>query len=34
LFAGLIGLGIKPPPQFGHTFFNRVTAQSAQNVHS
>lgn len=32
--CGLIGRGAKPPPQFGHTFCNVFSTQSAQNVHS
>ena len=31
---GLIGLGLKPPPQLGHTFTSSVSTQSLQNVHS
>ena len=31
---GRIGLGAKPPPQFGHTLFNTVATQFAQKVHS
>jgi hypothetical protein len=34
LFEGLIGLGTKPPPQFGQTFFNMVSTHVAQKVHS
>ena len=33
-FAGRIGRGTKPPPQFGHTLCNLPLTQSAQNVHS
>src|SRR5215467_10551514 len=32
--AGRIGLGAKPPPQFGQTFCSLFSAHSAQNVHS
>ena len=32
--AGRIGLGTKPPPQFGQTSCSLVLTQSAQNVHS
>jgi hypothetical protein len=32
--AGRIGLGTKPPPQFGQTFPRRLSTQVAQNVHS
>ena len=32
--AGRIGRGTKPPPQLGQTPANRVSTQSAQNVHS
>ena len=32
--AGRIGRATKPPPQFGQTFFRRVSTQSAQKVHS
>jgi len=32
--AGRIGLGAKPPPQFGQTFCSMFSAQLAQNVHS
>jgi hypothetical protein len=32
--VGRIGRGAKPPPQFGQTFCNLFSAQSAQNVHS
>jgi hypothetical protein len=32
--AGRMGRGVKPPPQFGHTFFSVFSTQSAQNVHS
>ena len=31
---GRIGLGEKPPPQFGQTFINTRLTQSEQNVHS
>jgi hypothetical protein len=31
---GRIGRGTNPPPQFGHTLFNTVSTQWAQNVHS
>jgi hypothetical protein len=31
---GLIGLGTKPPPQFGHTFSKTVSTHCSQNVHS
>jgi len=31
---GLIGLGTKPPPQFGQTFPKTVSTHVAQNVHS
>src|SRR4051812_7690954 len=33
-FAGRIGRGAKPPPQFGQTSCSLVPTQSAQNVHS
>jgi hypothetical protein len=33
-FAGLIGLGTNPPPQFGQTFSSTVPTQLSQNVHS
>jgi hypothetical protein len=33
-FAGLIGRGTNPPPQFGHTLWSLFSTQSAQNVHS
>jgi hypothetical protein len=33
-FDGLMGLGTKPPPQFGQTFPNTLSTQVAQNVHS
>lgn len=33
-FDGRIGLGTKPPPQFGHVFFRMVSTQVAQKVHS
>lgn len=33
-FDGLIGLGTKPPPQFGQTLPNTVSTHAAQNVHS
>ena len=33
-FAGRIGRGAKPPPQFGQTFCSLLSTQSAQNVHS
>src|SRR5258708_16680532 len=33
-FAGRIGCGAKPPPQFGQTLCSLVSTQSAQNVHS
>jgi hypothetical protein len=33
-FAGLIGLGTKPPPQFGQTFPKMLSTHVAQNVHS
>jgi hypothetical protein len=33
-FDGLIGLGVKPPPQFGHTFARTLSTHVAQNVHS
>jgi len=33
-FAGLIGRGANPPPQFGHTLPSLFSMQSAQNVHS
>jgi len=33
-FAGRIGRGAKPPPQFGHTLASIRSTQSAQNVHS
>src|ERR1700759_3891972 len=33
-FDGLMGLGTKPPPQFGHTFDKTPSTQAAQNVHS
>src|SRR5262245_54517891 len=29
-----MGLGTKPPPQFGHTLCNLVSTHSAQKVHS
>jgi hypothetical protein len=32
--AGRIGLGAKPPPQFGQTSRKVRATQSAQNVHS
>jgi len=32
--AGLIGLGTKPPPQFGQTFAKMLSTHVAQNVHS
>jgi hypothetical protein len=32
--AGRTGRGLKPPPQFGQTLCNIVSAQSAQKVHS
>ena len=31
---GLIGLGVKPPPQFGHTLPSTLSTHVAQNVHS
>ena len=31
---GLIGRGVKPPPQFGHTFSSTCSTHSRQNVHS
>src|SRR6202035_5232156 len=31
---GRIGLGTKPPPQFGQTLCSLLSTQSAQNVHS
>jgi hypothetical protein len=33
-FAGRIGRGAKPPPQFGQTLNNFRSTQSAQKVHS
>src|SRR5258708_11423142 len=33
-WAGRIGRGTKPPPQFGQTLCSFVSTQSAQNVHS
>jgi hypothetical protein len=33
-FDGLIGLGTKPPPQFGQTFSKTISTHVAQNVHS
>lgn len=33
-FDGLIGLGTKPPPQFGQTFSKTLSTHVAQNVHS
>jgi len=33
-FAGRIGRGANPPPQFGQTLWSLVSTQSAQNVHS
>jgi hypothetical protein len=33
-FAGRIGRGSKPPPQFGHTSPSLFSTQSAQKVHS
>jgi hypothetical protein len=33
-FAGRIGRGVKPPPQFGQTLQSLRSTQSAQNVHS
>ena len=33
-FDGLIGRGVNPPPQLGHTFSRTVSTQAAQNVHS
>jgi hypothetical protein len=32
--AGRMGLGTKPPPQFGQTLWSLFSTQSAQNVHS
>jgi hypothetical protein len=32
--AGLIGLGTKPPPQFGQTSCSTLSTHVAQNVHS
>lgn len=34
LFCGLIGLGTKFPPQFGHTPCNGPSTQLTQKVHS
>jgi hypothetical protein len=34
LFAGLIGRGSRPPPQFGQRPPSLVSTQSRQNVHS
>jgi hypothetical protein len=34
LREGLIGLGTKPPPQFGQTLPKTLSTHSAQNVHS
>jgi hypothetical protein len=34
LFAGLIGRGSSPPPQFGQRPPSLVSTQSRQNVHS
>jgi len=34
LFCGLIGLGEKFPPQFGHVPLSAPSTQSLQNVHS
>ncbi len=34
LALGRIGLGVKPPPQLGHTFMSKVSTQALQNVHS
>jgi hypothetical protein len=31
---GLIGLGTKPPPQFGQTLPKTLATHAAQNVHS
>ena len=31
---GRLGLGAKPPPQFGQTFSRTLSTQAAQNVHS
>jgi len=33
-FDGLIGLGTKPPPQFGQTLLRTFSTHEAQNVHS
>lgn len=33
-FAGRIGRGAKPPPQFGQTLKSFCSTQSAQKVHS
>jgi hypothetical protein len=32
--AGLMGRGVKPPPQLGQTLSSIVSTQLAQNVHS
>jgi hypothetical protein len=34
LREGLIGRGMNPPPQFGHTSSRTVSTHVAQNVHS
>lgn len=31
---GRIGLGLSPPPQFGHTFISMPSTQGLQKVHS
>jgi hypothetical protein len=33
-WIGLLGLGVRLPPQFGHLPFNVPAAHSEQNVHS
>jgi hypothetical protein len=34
LCTGLIGRGMKPPPQFGQTLCSTLSTHAAQNVHS